>query len=215
MPGVQPANQVFSRRQLTENQRGTATEPSFRPVISLRRCFVHVDGKTGAEYALDCRCDRLEWSGAIGGSVELRLNTICVQSRLMCAVADEQWTVASALQSCGLPNLREMNMTVVTIYLLVVAIGIALVAFAYFKNRDNGGAMFVSFTLLEIVIMAIIGVINGVLGTPNAMLGRLFMTFSGSYGFLAFAAICGGFCVVAGLIVSMALREKAFVNRVA
>ena len=24
------------------------------------------------------------------------------------------------------------------------------------------------------------------------MLGRLFMTFSGSYGFLAFAAICGG-----------------------
>jgi len=30
---------------------------------------------------------------------------------------------------------------------------------------------------------------------PNAMLGRLFMTFSGSYGFLAFAAICGGFYI--------------------
>jgi energy-coupling factor transport system substrate-specific component len=55
------------------------------------------------------------------------------------------------------------------------------------------GKGFVAFTLLEIVIMAIIGVINGVLGTPNAMLGRLFMTFSGSYGFLAFSAICGGF----------------------
>jgi hypothetical protein len=48
---------------------------------------------------------------------------------------------------------------------------------------------------MEIVIMAIIGVINGVLGTPNAMLGRLFMTFSGSYGFLAFAAICVGFYI--------------------
>lgn len=32
---------------------------------------------------------------------------------------------------------------------------------------------------------------------------------------IATTAICGGFCVVAGLIVSMALREKAFVNRVA
>ena len=52
--------------------------------------------------------------------------------------------------------------------------------------------------------MAIIGVINGVLGTPNAMLGRLFMTFSGSYGFLAFAAICGGFYIsgpLAGYII--------------
>ncbi len=97
-------------------------------------------------------------------------------------------------------------MTVVTIYLLVVAIGIALVAFAYFKNRDNGGAMFVSFTLLEIVIMAIIGVINGVLGTPNAMLGRLFMTFSGSYGFLAFAAICGGF-YIAGPLCGYIIRK--------
>jgi energy-coupling factor transport system permease protein len=86
-------------------------------------------------------------------------------------------------------------MSIVMIYLLIVAIGVALALVAYFINRDAGGKIFVAFTLLEIVIMAIIGVINGVLGTPNAMLGRLFMTFSGSYGFLAFAAICGGFYV--------------------
>jgi len=36
------------------------------------------------------------------------------------------------------------------------------------------------------------------------MLGRLFMTFSGAYGFLAFAAICGGFYIsgpLAGYII--------------
>jgi energy-coupling factor transport system permease protein len=85
-------------------------------------------------------------------------------------------------------------MSVSALYLIVLAIGAVLGAIVYFRNRDSG-KMFTSFTLMEIVIMAIIGVINGVLGTPNAMLGRLFMTFSGSYGFLAFAAICGGFYI--------------------
>lgn len=86
-------------------------------------------------------------------------------------------------------------MSVGLIYLIVAAIAVALAAIAYFVNRGQGGKTFVAFTLLEIVIMAIIGVINGVLGTPNAMVGRFFMTFSGSYGFLAFAAICGGFYI--------------------
>jgi energy-coupling factor transport system substrate-specific component len=85
-------------------------------------------------------------------------------------------------------------MTIGMIYLFVAVVGIVLAAIAYFLNRRDG-KFFVSFTLMEIVIMAIIGVINGVLGTPNAMLGRLFMTFSGSYGFLAFAAVCGGFYI--------------------
>jgi energy-coupling factor transport system substrate-specific component len=85
-------------------------------------------------------------------------------------------------------------MSITVLYLIVVAIGMALALIAYFRNRD-AGKIVVGFTLMEIVIMAVIGVINGVLGTPNAMLGRLFMTFSGSYGFLAFAAICGGFYV--------------------
>jgi energy-coupling factor transport system substrate-specific component len=86
-------------------------------------------------------------------------------------------------------------MSVGLIYLIVAAIAVALAAIAYFVNRGQGGKTFVAFTLLEIVIMAIIGVINGVLGTPNAMAGRFFMTFSGAYGFLAFAAICGGFYI--------------------
>src|ERR1700688_2596545 len=85
-------------------------------------------------------------------------------------------------------------MTVGILYLIGAAIGIVLAAIAYFMNRTSG-KFFITFTLLEIVVMAIIGVVNGVLGTPNAMLGRLFMTFSGAYGFLAFSAICGGFYI--------------------
>ncbi|HEY4040530.1 MAG TPA: ECF transporter S component [Rhodopila sp.] len=83
-------------------------------------------------------------------------------------------------------------MNVATLYLIVVAIGVVLALIAWLRNRSLGHFV-TGFTLMEIVIMAIIGIINGVLGTPNAMLGRLFMTFSGSYGFLAFSAICGGF----------------------
>lgn len=85
-------------------------------------------------------------------------------------------------------------MVVGLIYLTVAIIAVALAALAYVINRGNA-RMFVAFTLIEIVIMAIIGVINGVLGTPNAMLGRFFMTFSGSYGFLAFAVITGFFFI--------------------
>lgn len=96
-------------------------------------------------------------------------------------------------------------MTVGMIYLIVAVIGVALAAIAYGMNRTTG-KFFVAFTLMEIVIMAIIGVINGVLGTPNAMLGRLFMTFSGSYGFLAFAAVCGGF-YIAGPLCGYIIRK--------
>lgn len=85
-------------------------------------------------------------------------------------------------------------MSIGVLYVIVASIGLALAALAWAINRGRNH-FFVGFTLLEIVIMAIIGVVNGVLGTPNAMLGRLFMTFSGAYGFLAFAAICGGFYV--------------------
>jgi energy-coupling factor transport system substrate-specific component len=97
-------------------------------------------------------------------------------------------------------------MSVGLIYLVVAVIAVALAAIAYFVNRGQGGKTFVAFTLLEIVIMAIIGVINGVLGTPNAMAGRFFMTFSGSYGFLAFAAICGGF-YIAGPLCGYIIRK--------
>lgn len=89
-------------------------------------------------------------------------------------------------------------MSIGTLYLIVAIIAVALAAMAFFINRGQG-RITIGFTLMEIVIMAVIGVINGVLGTPNAMLGRLFMTFSGSYGFLAFAAICGGFYIAGPL----------------
>jgi energy-coupling factor transport system permease protein len=97
-------------------------------------------------------------------------------------------------------------MSVGLIYLIVAVIAVALAAIAYFINYGQGGKTFVAFTLLEIVTMAIIGVINGVLGTPNAMLGRFFMTFSGSYGFLAFAAIAGGF-YIAGPLCGYIIRK--------
>jgi energy-coupling factor transport system permease protein len=96
-------------------------------------------------------------------------------------------------------------MNIGMLYLMVVIIGAVLAAIAYFMNRTRG-KFFVAFTLMEIVIMAVIGVINGVLGTPNAMLGRLFMTFSGSYGFLAFAAVCGGF-YIAGPLCGYIIRK--------
>jgi energy-coupling factor transport system substrate-specific component len=96
-------------------------------------------------------------------------------------------------------------MNVVILYAIVVVIGAVLAVFAYWRNHD-AGKILVGFTLMEIVIMAIIGVINGVLGTPNAMMGRLFMTFSGAYGFLAFAAICGGF-YIAGPLCAYIIRK--------
>jgi energy-coupling factor transport system substrate-specific component len=96
-------------------------------------------------------------------------------------------------------------MTVGVLYLIVAAIGVVLAVIAYLINRTTS-KFFVAFTLMEIVIMAIIGVVNGVLGTPNAMLGRLFMTFSGTYGFLAFAAVCGGF-YIAGPLCGFIIRK--------
>jgi energy-coupling factor transport system permease protein len=97
-------------------------------------------------------------------------------------------------------------MSVGVIYLIVAVIAVVLAMIAYLLNRGQAGKTFVAFTLLEIVIMAIIGVINGVLGTPNAMIGRFFMTFSGSYGFLAFAVIAGGF-YIAGPLCGYIIRK--------
>jgi energy-coupling factor transport system substrate-specific component len=116
---------------------------------------------------------------------------------------------AGAARECPslIPQLAEYStMSVGLIYLIVAIIAVALAAIAFFINRGQGGKTFVAFTLLEIVIMAIIGVINGVLGTPNAMIGRFFMTFSGAYGFLAFAAICGGF-YIAGPLCGYIIRK--------
>src|SRR3977135_3760427 len=85
-------------------------------------------------------------------------------------------------------------MTVGILYLIVAAIGIVLAAITYFMNRTSG-KFFVAFTLMEIVIMALMGLIDRGFGPPTPLPGGLFLPFSGGYGFLAFAAICGGFYI--------------------
>ncbi len=94
-------------------------------------------------------------------------------------------------------------MNIILIYGAVLVVGAILVGIAKVMNR---GIKFAKFSLMEIVIMAILGVVNGVLGTPNAMFGRFLMTFTGSYGFLAFAAITG-FFYIAGPLAGYIVRK--------
>lgn len=95
-------------------------------------------------------------------------------------------------------------MQILLIYGAVLVAGAILVGIARLINRDMKS--FAKFTLMEIVIMAILGVLNGVLGTPNAMFGRFLMTFTGSYGFLAFSAITG-FFYIAGPLAGYIIRK--------
>src|SRR5712691_4673610 len=89
-------------------------------------------------------------------------------------------------------------MTAVIMYVVLIVIALGAVGWSY--RRATGGQIKASpFTLLEIVLIAVIGVINGVLGTPNAIAGRFLMTLSGAYGFLLFSLIAGGFYVSACL----------------
>jgi energy-coupling factor transport system substrate-specific component len=96
-------------------------------------------------------------------------------------------------------------MVAVIIYVVLIALSFAILWLCYRLNKPKSGNNKPSpFTLLEIVIIAVVGVVNGVLGTPNAIAGRFFMTFSGTYGFLLFSLIAGGFYVsgcLAGYIV--------------
>lgn len=94
-------------------------------------------------------------------------------------------------------------MVILLVYLAVLATAAILVAIARWINRDMS---FTKLTLMEIVIMAVLGVLNGVLGTPNAMFGRFLMTFTGLYGFLAFAAITG-FFYIAGPLAGYIVRK--------
>lgn len=90
----------------------------------------------------------------------------------------------------------------IAVIMYVVLIGVALGALwlCYRLNeKKSGHRKPSSFTLLEIVLIAVIGVVTGVLGTPNAIAGRFLMTFSGTYGFLLFSLIAGGFYVSACL----------------
>jgi energy-coupling factor transport system substrate-specific component len=88
----------------------------------------------------------------------------------------------------------------VVMYAVLIAIALGALWWSYRRNEAQGGlGLPVGFTLLEIVIIAVVGVVNGILGTPNAVVGRFLQTFSGTYGFLLFSMIAGGFYVSACL----------------
>lgn len=65
---------------------------------------------------------------------------------------------------------------------------------------------FKSFTTMEIVLMAIIGVVFGIGGTPVVFVGRFFMTAMGELGWMGFAAILGWF-YLAGVIGGFVVRK--------
>lgn len=65
---------------------------------------------------------------------------------------------------------------------------------------------FKSFTVGEIVIMAVIGIVFGVGGTPMVFVGRFFMTALGAYGWMGFALILGWF-YLAGVLSGYIVRK--------
>ncbi|MCL4516088.1 MAG: ECF transporter S component [Firmicutes bacterium] len=62
------------------------------------------------------------------------------------------------------------------------------------------------FTVSEIVVMAVIGIVFGVGGTPMVFVGRFFMTALGAYGWMGFAAILGWF-YLAGVLSGYIVRK--------
>jgi ABC-type thiamin/hydroxymethylpyrimidine transport system permease subunit len=67
-------------------------------------------------------------------------------------------------------------------------------------------AFFKGFTTSEIVIMAVIGVVFGIGGTPVVFVGRFFMTAMGEAGWMGFAAILGWF-YLAGVLGGYIVRK--------
>lgn len=71
---------------------------------------------------------------------------------------------------------------------------------------EKKGSFFKSFSTSEIVIMAVIGVIFGIGGTPMVFVGRFFMTAMGELGWMGFAAILGWF-YLAGVLGGYIVRK--------
>lgn len=75
------------------------------------------------------------------------------------------------------------------------------------NNQDNKKEKFFKgFTTMEIVIMAVIGVVFGIGGTPMVFVGRFFMTALGEMGWMGFAAILGWF-YLAGVLGGFIVRK--------
>ena len=60
-------------------------------------------------------------------------------------------------------------------------------------NATGKKKVFQKFTTSELVIMAVIGIVFGVCGTPIVFVGRFFMTAMGSVGWIGFAAVLGAY----------------------
>lgn len=65
---------------------------------------------------------------------------------------------------------------------------------------------FQAFTTSEIVILAVIGIVFGVGGTPMVFVGRFLMTALGTWGWIGFAMILGWF-YLAGVLGSYIVRK--------
>ena len=73
------------------------------------------------------------------------------------------------------------------------------------QNKEKE-SFFKGFTTMEIVIMAVIGVVFGIGGTPMVFVGRFFMTALGEMGWMGFAAILGWF-YLAGVLGGYIVRK--------
>lgn len=73
-------------------------------------------------------------------------------------------------------------------------------------GQQERGRFFQSFTVGEIVILAVIGIVFGVGGTPMVFVGRFFMTALGSLGWMGFALILGWF-YLAGVLGGYIVRK--------
>lgn len=73
-------------------------------------------------------------------------------------------------------------------------------------NNEGKTKFWKRFTVGEIVIMAVIGIVFGVGGTPVVFVGRFFMTAMGAWGWMGFAAILGWF-YLAGVLSGYIVRK--------
>jgi energy-coupling factor transport system permease protein len=74
------------------------------------------------------------------------------------------------------------------------------------EKVESKESFFKGFTTMEIVLMAIVGVVFGIGGTPMVFVGRFFMTAMGELGWMGFAAILGWF-YLAGVIGGYVVRK--------
>ncbi|MGI6365516.1 MAG: ECF transporter S component [Bacillota bacterium] len=74
------------------------------------------------------------------------------------------------------------------------------------EKKEGKKGFFKAFTTGEIVILAVVGIVFGVGGTPMVFLGRFFMTALGTYGWIGFALILGWF-YLAGVLGGYIVRK--------